>query len=439
MKTEFTEVSETRKNLTFEVPSDMVTDAIERVAKTYSRTARVPGFRQGKVPATVVKQRYKDQILHDVAQDLIPRVVNDALHERGLAPVATPDIRDVVIEEGQPMTFVADFETLPPIDPGQYTGLTVRKPPAVLEVGAVDQALERLQQRAARWQPVEDRPATIGDTLLMDLTRTTRTSLIEIPGEGRPAKGGMDDKPEAMQNVTVEIGAAGNPPGFDEYLTGITVGEPRAFALTYPKEHEAKELAGATVDYDVTVKGIRRKELLPLDDDFAKEVSDLATLEELRTSIRDDLHKAAEHDADHQVRHELLQQLAQRMANPPQVLVDREVDRRLEELVRRLMEQGVDPMKANIDWQQFREGQRQPAEHTVKSTLVLDDIARREQILATDEDVEKEIEKFAERSGRTAAAVRATLEKEDGVDRIRSGITREKTMAWLIEKANITS
>jgi trigger factor len=439
MKTEFTEVSETRKNLTFEVPSDMVADAIERIARSYTRTARVPGFRQGKVPATVVKQRYKDQILHDVAQDLIPRVVNDALHERGLEPVATPDIRDVVIEEGQPMTFVADFETLPPIDPGEYQGLTVRKPPAVLEVGAVDQAIERLQQRAARWHAVEDRTSAMGDTLLMDLTRTRRTSLIEVPGEGRPAKGGMDDKPEAMQNVTVEIGATANPPGFDEYLTGLSVGEPRSFALTYPADYEVKDLAGATIDYDVTVKGIRRKELLPIDDDFAKEVSDLATLDELRTSIREDLQKAAEHDADHQVRHELLQQLAQKMAHPPEVLVEREVDRRLEELVRRLMEQGVDPMKANIDWRQFREAQRQQAEHTVKSTLVLDEIGRREQIQATDEDVEKEIDKFAERSGRTPAAVRATLEKEDGVDRIRAGISREKTMAWLVEKANITS
>jgi trigger factor len=439
MKTEFTEVSETRKNLSFEVPSDVVKAEIDRIAKGYSRTARVPGFRQGKVPAHVVKQRYKDQILYDVAQDLIPRVVNDALHERGLEPVATPDIRDVVIEEGQPLTFVADFETVPPIDPGEYAGLTVRKPPAVLEVGAVDQALERLQQRAARWQPVEDRPAAAGDTLLLDLTRTRRTSVIEIPGEGRPAKGGMDDKPESLQNVTVELGAPNNPPGFDEHLTGASSADARAFTVTYPAEYEVQELAGATVDYDVTIKGIRRKELLPLDDEFAKEVSDLGTLEELRQRIKQDLQHEAEHEADHHVRHELLQQLSGRMKNPPEVLVEREVDRRLEELVRRLMEQNVDPMKANIDWQQFREGQRQPATETVKSTLVLDEIARREQIEAQDEDVATEIERFAERSGRTPPAVRAALEKEGGLDRIRAGIRREKTMTWLIEKANVIS
>jgi trigger factor len=439
MKTEFTEVSETRKNLSFEVPSDVVRSEIDRVAKGYSRTARVPGFRQGKVPANVVKQRYKDQILYDVAQDLIPRVVNDALHERGLEPVATPDIRDVVIEEGQPLTFVADFETVPPIDPGEYAGLTVRKPPAVLEVGAVDQALERLQQRAARWHPVEDRPAAAGDTLLLDLTRTRRTSVIEIPGEGRPAKGGMDDKPEALQNVTVELGAPNNAPGFDQHLSGASVADARSFTVTYPAQYEMPELAGATVDYDVTIKGIRRKELLPLDDEFAKEVSELETLEALRQRIKEDLQHEAEHEADHQVRHELLQQLSSRMKSPPDVLVEREVDRRLEELVRRLMEQGVDPMKANIDWQQFREAQRQPAVETVKGTLVLDEIARREQIDAADADVAKEIERFAERSGRTPAAVRAALEKEAGLDRVRSGIRREKTMSWLIEKANIIS
>jgi trigger factor len=174
MKTEVTEVSETRKHVTFEVPPDVVDAEISRVAQGYRQAARVPGFRQGKVPVTVVRQRYKDQILHDVAHDLIPRLVGAALRERNLEPVATPDIKDVVLEEGQPLTFLADFETMPPIDPGEYTGLTVRKPPAVLDVGAVDSALDHLQQRHARWHPVEDRPAENGDTLLLDLVRTRR-------------------------------------------------------------------------------------------------------------------------------------------------------------------------------------------------------------------------------------------------------------------------
>ena len=439
MKTELSEVSETRKHLSFEIPSDVVEAEISRVVTGYSKAARVPGFRQGKVPAGVVRQRYKDQILNDVAHDLIPRLVGEALRERDLRPVGSPDIKDLVLEEGRPLTFVADFETLPPIEPGEYTGLTLRRPPAVLEVGAVDHALEHLQQRHARWKPVEDRASETGDTLLLDLTRTRRTSLIEIPGEGVPAKGGADDAPEEMQNVSVELGASANPPGFDVNLTGAREGDTREFTVTYPKEYEIAELAGATVDYVAKVKGVRRRELLPLDDEFAKEVSDVETLEALRDRVREDLQRGAEEDSTHRVRHELLQTLSARVKTVPDVLVDQEIDRRLEEFVRRLMEQGVDPMKANLDWREFRERQRDAAVETVKSTLVIDEIAHRESIEASDEDVEAEIAQFAERSGRTPAAVRAPLEKDHALDRIRAGIQREKTMSWLVERANVVN
>ncbi len=301
MKTEFTEVSETRKHLSFEVPPEIVLAEIERVAQNYTRSAKVPGFRPGKVPARVVKQRYKDQILHDVAHDLIPRLVGTALRERGVEPIVAPDIKDVVLEEGQPLTFGADIETLPPIDPGEYTGLALRKPPAVLEVGAVDRAIEQLQERHARWQPVEDRPAAAGDTLLLDLTRTRRARLIALPGEtALPEGADKDSEPEKLENVTVEIGATANPPGFDEHLTGTSANDQRAFTVHFPAEYEVEELRGATVDYEVTVKGIRRKELLALDDDFAKEVSDVETMEALRARVREDLQKGAEADADHQ-------------------------------------------------------------------------------------------------------------------------------------------
>jgi trigger factor len=440
MKTEFTEVSETLKHLSFEVPPEVVTAEIERVARNYTRSAKVPGFRPGKVPAKIVKQRYKDQILHDVAHDLIPRLVGTALKERGVDPIVAPDIKDVVIEEGQPLTFGADVQTLPPIDPGTYTGLSLRKPPAVLEVGAVDRALEQLRERHARWQPIEDRPAEAGDTLLLDLTRTRRARLIALPGEAAPAEGAATDgEPERMENVTVEIGASANPPGFDEHLTGTQANDERAFTVTFPEAYEVDELRGATVDYLVTVKGIRRKELLALDDDFAKEVSEAETMDGLRELVRSDLQKGAEADADHQVRHELLQQLSSRLTVAPDVLVDQEVDRRLEEFVRRLMEQGLDPMQVNVDWQDFRERQRASALDTVKSTLVLDEIGKREAIAASEADLDAEIEKFAERAGRTPAAVRARLEKEGAIGRLLAGIRREKTMTWLLEHAQVSS
>jgi trigger factor len=438
MKTELTDVSETRKHVSFEIEPDVVDAEIARVAQGYSRSARVPGFRPGKVPATVVRQRYKDQILHDVAHDLIPRVVGEALRERGLQPVASPDIRDLVLEEGQPMKFVADFETLPPIDPGEYTGITLRKPPAVLEVGAVDAALDHLRERHARWQPVEDRPAAAGDTILADLTRTRRARLVTLAGEA-PSGDEKDGEPEELQNVTVEIGAPANPPGFDEGLMGAAPGDERRFRVNYPADFEIADLAGATVDYVVNVKGIRRKELLPLDDEFAKEVSDTETIEALRDRVREDLQHGAEEESQHAVRHELVKELAGRMTSPPDVLVDQELDRRLEEFVRRLVDQGIDPMKVEINWREFRERQKDAAAETVRSTLVLDEIARRESIAVTEADVDEEIERFAERAGRTAPAVRARLEADGALERIEAGIRREKTVAWLLEKANIVT
>lgn len=433
MKHELSDTSETKKSLTFAVPAETVEPEITRVTARYAKQAKVPGFRQGKVPTTVARQRFKDQILYDVAQAMIPRLVTDALKARELSPVAAPDIRDVVIDEGQPLTFAADFEVVPSIDPGTYTAIPLRKPAAVLEVGAVDQTLEQLRQRAARWHAVEDRAAATGDALLMDLTRTVRGALIVVPGE--PSG---DQAAEPLQNVSVEIGAPANPPGFDDELTGLTPGQQKSFTVHYPADYAMPELAGKTVAYDVVVKAIRRKELPVLDDAFAKEVSEFETLEALKEQVKKDLQHEAEHSADHAVRHELLKTLAGRLTGEvPNVLVEQETERRLEDLVRRMMDQGLDPMKANINWQEFRERQKAGAEDSVRSTLVLDDIARRETIAATDEDVDQEIARFAERSGRAPAAVRARLDKEDGVDRIRLGIQREKTMTWLLDKAAI--
>ena len=192
MKTEFIDVNDTQKNLVVEIPSNVVDAEIDKVSRDYSKAARIPGFRPGKVPAKVVRQRFRDQILHDVAHGLIPRAVDEALRERGVEPVDTPDIKDVVVEEGQPLKFTATFETVPPIDPGDYSTLTLQRGRVEVEEAAVDQALAQLRERAARYEPIEDRGVEQGDSVLMDLVRTTAKKteepLIVIPGQEPPAK-----------------------------------------------------------------------------------------------------------------------------------------------------------------------------------------------------------------------------------------------------------
>src|SRR4029077_3943664 len=233
--------------------------------RDYSRKARIPGFRPGKAPARVIKQRFKDQILHDVAHDLVPRAVDEALRERGVEPVDTPDILDVLLEEGQAMTFTAAFDTVPAFDVGAYETLTLRRPSNSVDDEAVAQALQRLRDRAARFEPVEGRGVAEGDIVTLDLERTD------------PA--GKVDK---HADVAVELGASANPPGFDAHLLGLEVGATKSFTIHYPADHPIGEFANTEVSYTVTVNAIKRRVLPELDDEFAKDLGEFDTLEALR-------------------------------------------------------------------------------------------------------------------------------------------------------------
>src|SRR5438477_2354677 len=406
MKTEFQDVSETQKKITIEIPSDIVDAEIDRVVKGYSKQARLPGFRPGKVPATIIRQRFREQIHHDVMHDLIPRAVEEALQERGIEPVDTPDIKNVSLNEGQPLKFTAAIETVPPFDPGDLSTIALQEHPTTITEDAIGKTLERLRERAAKQEPVEGRPLAEGDTAVLEIDRTD-----------------PDGKSDRHDNVSVALGSTANPPGFDQNLIGLSPGEEKTFVTHFPEDYSVKEMANTDVTYHVKVKEIRRRVLPDLDDEFAKDVGDFASLDALRDRVRTDMQADAERHAKQHVRGDLLKQLAQRITfELPASLVDREIDRRLEEFARRLMDQNVDPRKSGIDWAQFREAQREAARDAVASALVLDEIARREGLTVTTEEVDKEIEQFASASGRTPAALRAQLEKEGGLGRLTGGL-----------------
>jgi trigger factor len=421
MKTEFADINETRKNVRVEIPTDIVNAEIDRVATDYSRKARIPGFRPGKAPARVIKQRFKDQILHDVAHDLIPRAVDDALREKGMEPVDTPDVRDVTIEEGQPLTFTASFDTVPPFDPGDLSAIALQRPAVAIDDAAVDGALQRLRDRAARHEPVEGRGVDDGDTVVLDLER-------------RDGKGA----PDTHTDVNIELGAKANPPGFDAQLLGLEVGATKSFDIHYPQDYPIGELAGSDVSYKVTVKGIKRRVLPELDDEFAKDLGEFETLDALRARVREDLEQEARHEAERHVRADMMKALAGRLPfDVPDSLVQREMDRRVEEFARRLMDQGIEPRQAGIDWQAFHDSQRDVAKEAVAAALVLDEITRHEHLEVSDAEIENEVNRYAERTGRTPAAVRAALEKEGGLSRVAAGLRREKSIDFVMSRATI--
>jgi trigger factor len=421
MKAEFADVNETRKTVRVEIPTDIVSGEIDRVARDYARKARIPGFRPGKAPARVVKQRFKEQILHDVLHDLVPRAVDDALRERGVEAVDTPDVRDVNIEEGQPLTFTASFDTLPSFEPGDLATIMLRRPRVAIDDDAVSGALQRLRDRAARFEPVEGRGIDHGDTATVDLVRRD-----------------PDGRTNPHENVSIELGAKANPPGFDEQLLGLEPGATKEFTIHYPQDHPIGELAGTDISYPVTVKAIKRRVLPELDDEFAKDLGEFDSLDSLRGRVREDLEHDAQHEADRAVRAEMMKALAARLPfEVPESLVQREIDRRVEEFAHRLMDERIDPRQAGIDWAAFRDSQRDVAREAIAAALVLDEITRREQLTVADEEIEREVTRYAERSGRTPAAVRAALEKEGGLSRVAAGLRREKSIDFVLSRATI--
>jgi trigger factor len=426
MKTELVDVNETRKNLKVEIPPDVVDAEIARVAAEYGKAARLPGFRPGKVPTKVVRQRFKSQILHDVAHELVERAVEEALTERGVEPVASPDIRDINVEEGQPLTFHAEFDVLPAFDPGEFSSVEARRSPVAVEDTAVDSALEQLRNRAARYEPVEAGVVADGHTVVVDLQR-----------QGFDKEGKAGEK-TSHERVPIEIGAAANPPGLDEQLKGLEPGSRKSFRLRFPDDYSVPELAGTDVDYQVTVHDIRQRVVPTLDDEFAKDMGDYETLDALRGRVRQDLEAEAREAADRQVRSDVLKKVATRVPFAvPESLVEREIDRRIEEFAHRLMEQRIDPRKTNIDWAGFREGQRAPATEAVASALVLDALVRRDDIRVSEAEIDAELERYAARSGLTISAVRSRLEQEGGLEHLVGGLRREKALSRVMDQARI--
>ena len=431
MKAAITELSETRRRLDVEIPAADVDAAIDRLARRYSRRAKVAGFRPGKAPVRLVRQRFKEDILHDVAHDLVPRAVDEALREQALTPIETPDVREVSIDDGQPLTFHALFEVLPSIRDLDYDALTLRRTPVTPDADATDRAIDELRLRASRLAPVTDRGAQGGDIVTLNLTRRG----VSGP-EGAPAASAEDRR----ENVTIELGAASNPPGFDTELTGLQVGESTAFELTYPADHEQTDLAGTRVAYEVELKATHRRVLSDLDDEFARSVGEFDTLEALKDRIASDLQRQAETETERGVRHDLMTQLASRVTvEVPEALVNREIARRLEQVAARLTQQGVDQRTAKIDWEALRDEHRAPAVEMVRGSMMLDEVARRESLTISNDDVGQELTRYAERLGRTPSAVRAQLEKDDGIAKLSEGLRREKAIDFILSRATIVT
>ena len=423
MKVEYNEETSVRKSLAFEIEADLVDREIEARAQHYARRVKIPGFRPGKIPAAVIRQRFRQQVLEDVAEKLVNQVVHEELEGRGLRPLATPRVTDLKIDEGQPLTFKAVFETLPLVELPDWKGLTVKAPAVAVEEQDVERELARLREEAARFDAVEGRPAREGDFVVADVAY-------------KPAAGG---KPRRDENVLIEVGAADNHQDLNAALVGTSPGETRDVRLVYDADHPSQGLAGQTVEYTVTVKSIKTKVLPALDDEFAKDLGEWDSLAALRDTVRQRLRAAAERKADREVKNALVQALVEKVDfEVPEALVERHMNARTESAARGLAYQGVDPTKVGMDWKKYREDQREESVKAAKADILLDEIARREGVQASDAEVDAEISRYAETVKKTKESVRARMEKDGDIQALRARIREDKTLDLLRANARLT-
>jgi trigger factor len=411
-----------RRELDLEIPAEEVSKAAEKVAKDFAKIARVPGFRPGKAPISLIKRRFADDIKGEVLQTLVPEHVEKAVAEQKLTPVSQPQVDKLDYQEGQPLKFRASFEVLPEFSLGDYKNLEIEMPEMTITDESVANTLAEMQQRAAAFAPVEGRAVQDGD-------------FVQVKLLGTPEGGG---EPLQAESVLCHVGAEETMEPFNVNLRGANAGDHKNFDVEYPADYPDAKLAGKKFHYSVDVLGIKTKKLPELNDEFAKDVSDAASLDELKKKV----HEGLEHERDHRLkdlqREKILAEIVKLHEFPvPESLVEHQMDVRLERVVRSLAQQGVDPRAVNVDWVNLRRRQEERARDDVKAELVIDRIATDEKIDVTEEELQHELEHMASHSGESAEAIHARLTKQGALDRMKAKLRSDKTVDWLAQNARV--
>ena len=422
----------TRREIQVEIPADAVSRETEKIIQKMQKVARLPGFRSGKVPSTVIKQRFAEEIKSEVVESLIPRYFQQEAEKQKLVPVSQPRVTDLHIADGEPLRFKASFEVLPEIEVSGYHELTVEKPDTAVTDQEVEEQLGRLREQQATYTAIEERAIENGDY--------AQVSLEGIPKPGPASTDASADeapKPVKVDDVMVEVGGANTVREFTENLRGTRPGEQRSFEVSYPADFSDQRLAGKNFEYTVALKAIKQKHLPELNDDFAKELGgEINSLDELKQKIREGMEHEKQHAAEREGKEKILDELVKRHDFPvPEALVDRQIDVRLERGLRALAAQGMrnEDMK-KMDFNRLRAGQKEAAEREVKASLLLDKIADAEHIEVSDEEIDHEVQALATQTRQSPDAVRARLTREGALDRIRNRLRNDKALDYLYRR-----
>ena len=412
----------TRREIEVEVPAAEVARETETLIQKYQKLARLPGFRRGHIPASVIRQRFSEEIKSEVVDVLIPRYFRQESDRLGLMPVSQPRVTDLHIHDGEPLRFKASFEVLPDVKVEGYKELRADKADVAVTDEEVEQSLKNLQERQATFSSIEGRPAADGDYAQVGL-------------DGKPKDG--VGKPVHMDEVLVEIAGKDTMPEFTTNLRGVSAGDEKTFDVVYPEDFADERLRGKTFEYTVKVQALKQKALPELNDEFAKELGEFASLEDVRKRIRESMEADRKHNAEREAKDKLVTELVRRNDfELPEALVERQIDVRLERGLRALAAQGMKPEDLKkMDLNRLRAGQRDQAVQEVKASLLLEKVAEQEKIEVGDEEIDREVVALAEQSKQSPEAIRARLTKDGALDRIRNRIRAEKTLDFLYRQS----
>jgi trigger factor len=426
------------REILVEVPADVVSHEQESLIGKYQKMAHVPGFRRGKVPASVIRQRFAENLNSEVAENLIPRYLQQEVDKQGLHIVSKPQVSDLHLHEGEPLRFKATFEIMPEFEISGYEDVAPQREEIVVTDEEIAEQLGKLREEQATYSAVEGRPAQPGDYAQISFTGSPRVETREAgDSSGQPPAASKDAPPPVkVDEVLVELGGSNTVREFSDNLTGVVPGDERKFAVSYPQDFSDERLAGTTFEYVVSVKGVKQKLLPELNDDLARQVGDFENLAALQDRVRQGIHSEKEHRHERDAKEKIIERLLERNAFPvPDSLIEEQVDVQLKRGMRALVAQGMRPEDLkNVDLLRLRSGQHETALKSVRASLILDRIADREKIDATDEEVNHEVEVLARQSKLPVEEVRERLTQDGALDRIRGRLRNEKTLDHLFRR-----
>jgi trigger factor len=409
-----------KHTLEITVPAGDVEAETARVVADLQKKVRLPGFRPGKVTPEIIRRRYESDIRHEVLEKLVPKHFFARAEKEGLAVVGAPNISEVHFEKGAPLRFKAEFEVTPSIELKEYKGLTAPYQEPEVADEDVQKRIEELREQKAEYINVEPRPVENGDHAVVSIQSLA----------------GVEGQPIHNDELVLHVGGADTLADFTGNLTGMNPGQEKEFDVRYPEDYGQARFAGKSVRFRVRLKGIRRKELPEVNDEFARDLGEFQSLDELREGVRKSLFAERQFAAEQQAKDKLVETLAETHDFPvPEAFVERQIELQVRRQLELLAADGVDPRSVRLDWEKIKASHRDRAIRDVKGSLLLDKIADVENLYTTQEDVDREVQRIARQEREPVAALRKRLQESGDLGRIANRIRREKTLNLLFEHA----